>query len=184
MSEAEGSSPVFLEAGRVAKQLGVSSSGMRRLAVIYEEVHGDLPRKGLKDTDARLFPGEAVERLAVARQMVETERFGSIKEALEALEAGVRPDITIAGTLDNAARALSGEALELLLEELRGMRSELAELRPVRGEVQALREEVATLKALPPAEPSQPLTNSAADQETRHGPLVRFALWLESRFRE
>lgn len=183
MSEAEGSSPVFLEAGRVAKQLGVSSSGMRRLAVIYEEVHGDLPRKGPKDTDARLFPPNAVERLAAARQMVEAERFGSIKEALEALEAGVRPDITIADTLDTAARDLSGEALGLLLEELRGMRSELAELRPVRREVQALREEIATLKALPPAESVQPVTERAADQEARHGPLVRLALWFESRFR-
>jgi hypothetical protein len=64
-------------------------------------------------------------------------------------------------------------------KRLRAMRSELAELRPVRDEVQALREEVVTLKALPAAEPSAPI----AEADTRHGLLVRLALWLEGRLK-
>lgn len=168
--------PMIVEASAAAKQLGVSASGIRRLLVIYETAHGPLPRSGPKRMDPRILTLEVVERLGAARQLVEAERFKSIAEALQALEAGLKPDITIADTLDVAARDLSGEALGLLLEELQGIRSELAELRPVRGEVQALREEVSTLKALPaPAAVPEP--------ETQHGLLVRFALWLEGRFR-
>lgn len=172
--------PLIVEASAAAKQLGVSASGIRRLLVIYEKVHGPLPRSGPKKMDPRIISSEVVERLGVARQLVEAERFNSIAEALQALEDGLKPDITVADTLDTAARDLSGQALGLLLEEMRAMREELEYLRPVRTEVQALRDEVSTLKALPPAEPSP---EGTTEQEMRHGVLVRLALWLEGRFR-
>lgn len=59
-------------------------SGLRRYATLYEQVHGELPRR--PNTQSRLYPGEALERLAAARQLVETERAKSILEALQALE--------------------------------------------------------------------------------------------------
>lgn len=168
----------IVTAGEAAKRVGVSASGIRRLLVIYEEVHGELPRN--QATDARVISSEVVEQLAAARMLVEAGRFNSIKEALQALDNGLQPDITIADTLDTAARDLSGQALGLILEEMRAMHEELTYLRPVREEVQALRDEVATLKALPPAELSP---EGTTEQETRHGLLVRLALWLEGRFR-
>lgn len=73
-----------------ARLLEVSGSGLRRLAEIYAEVHGELPRddstKG--ERKARLWPAEALERLQAARALVQANRYPSIKEALEALEHG------------------------------------------------------------------------------------------------
>ena len=49
MSETdEKTTPHIIPAGEAARELGVSVSGLRRLIVIYEEVHGELPRKGAK----------------------------------------------------------------------------------------------------------------------------------------
>jgi hypothetical protein len=176
MGESEKADSYIVTPGQAAKRLGVSASGIRRLLVIYEDVHGELGRN--PDTKARVISSEVVEQLAAARLLVEAERFTSIKDALQALEAGLKPDITITDTLDTAASGLSGEALGLILDELRALGSELAELRPVRDEVQALREDVATLKALPAADTAS--GDDAAD--TRHGLLVRLAIWLEGRF--
>jgi hypothetical protein len=177
MGESEKADPYIVTPGQAAKRLGVSASGIRRLLVIYEDVHGELGRN--PDTKARVISSEVVEQLAAARLLVEAERFTSIKDALQALEAGLKPDITITDTLDTASHNLSGEALGLILDELRAVRSELAELRPVRDEVQALREEVVTLKALPAAD-TMPKEDETA---TGHGLLVRLALWFEGRFR-
>ena len=147
MSQDE-SLPMIVEASEAARQLGVSPSGMRRLLVIYEQVHGELPRKGPKETDARILSSEVVERLGAARGLVEQERFRSIAEALTALDAGLKPDLTVESTLDTPAKGLSGEALGLLLDELRAVRERLA---GVEEELSAVREELTTLKALPPA---------------------------------
>ena len=49
------------EAGAAAARLGVSPSGLRRYAAIYEELHGELPRK--VNTKSRLYPAEALERV-------------------------------------------------------------------------------------------------------------------------
>jgi phage gp37-like protein len=175
MGESEKADSYIVTPGQAAKRLGVSASGIRRLLVIYEDVHGELGRN--PDTNARVISSEVVEQLAAARLLVEAERFTSIKEALTALEQGLQPDITIADTLNTASRDLSGQALGLILDELRAVRSELAELRPVRDEVQALREEVVTLKALPAAD----TTPGDDTVDARHSLLVRLALWLERR---
>jgi DNA-binding transcriptional MerR regulator len=128
----------LLEAGAAAERLGVSPSGLRRYASLYEQVHGELPRK--VNTENRLYPGEALGRLAGARQLVETGRCKSILEALEALERGVRPDVVnTEGKMQGFG--MTGDASRALLEELRALRAELAELRA----------EVKEVTALPPA---------------------------------
>lgn len=128
----------LLEAGAAAEHLGVSASGLRRYATLYEQVHGELPRR--VNTKSRLYPGEALERLAAARRLVDAERCKSILEGLEALERGVQPDLP--GTEVQPVSSLGNDAAHTLLGEMRAMREELA----------ALRAEVRELKALPPAD--------------------------------
>ncbi len=128
----------LLEAGAAAERLGVSPSGLRRYASLYEQLHGELPRK--VNTENRLYPDEALERLATARRLVEVKRCKSILEALEALEQGVKPDLPAAEV--QVLVGLQGDAALALLEELRAVRSEVAEMRV----------EMQKLAALPPAD--------------------------------
>ncbi len=143
------------EAGAAAERLGVSPSGLRRYAALYEKVHGELPRK--VNTKNRLYPGETLERLAAAKQLVEAERYKSILEALEALEQGVRPDLPAA---EVQVVGVTGDAGKALLEELRAVRAELTEMRA----------EIRGLRALPPAA-------KVVDRST--GLLVRLAVRVE-----
>ncbi len=174
----DGGPVTLLEAGAAAEQLGLSPSGLRRVAAIYEAVHGELPRK--RDTKARLYPAEALERLTTARRLVEAEVYRSIGEALQALERGVPVDLT-AEPLEVApvrSQAVPNEALGVLLGELRGLREENAE---IRAELRALRSEVGELRRLPPA------SMVSRDDEPAvvevEGPFVRAARWLERRLR-
>lgn len=136
------------EAGAAAERLGVSASGLRRYASLYEQVHGELPRKGGKDDGPRLYPGEALERLAAAKQLVDAERCKSILEGLEALERGVRPDLP-AAEVQVMVGGMSGDAARALLEELRAVRAELVALREDNREMRA---ELQKMAALPPAD--------------------------------
>jgi DNA-binding transcriptional MerR regulator len=156
----------YVEPGEAARRLGVSPSGLRRVASAYEEVHGPLNRRG--GTGARLFTVEALERLAQARALVENGRYKSTVEALTGLEKGLEPEtpIEMTGHRPAALEAGTGEALAVLIAELRAVRDEVARLRAVVEDRNG--------SALPPGE-NVPLPE--------HGPLVRFALWLERRFR-
>lgn len=135
----------LLEAGAAAERLGVSPSGLRRYASLYEQLHGELPRK--VNTENRLYPDEALERLATARRLVEVKRCKSILEALEALEQGVKPDLPAAEV--QVVGGMTGDAALALLEELRAVRAELGALREDNREMQAKLERLA---ALPPAD--------------------------------
>jgi DNA-binding transcriptional MerR regulator len=137
--------PELYEAGVAAERLGVSPSGLRRYAALYEQVHGELPRK--HKTQNRLYPGEALERLAAAKQLVEAERYKSILEALEALEQGVRPDLPVVEV--QVGGGMTGDVARALLEELRAVRAELGALRE---DNQEMRAELQKLAALPPAD--------------------------------
>ncbi len=164
---------VMLEAGVAARRLGVSPSGMRRLAVIYEQVCGDLPRKSnaageVSHTSGRLYPGEALERLEAARAMVAAERYPTIREALHGLMRGEPADMPRG--VATGSQGGSGEALGALLAELREVRAELA----------ALRSEVATLRALPGGERLPAVEGRGAGED---GPAVRVVRWLERRLR-
>lgn len=128
----------LLEAGAAAEHLGVSASGLRRYAALYEQVHGELPRR--VNTKSRLYSSEALKRLAAARRLVDAERCKSILEGLEALEQGVQPDLL--GTEVQLVSSMGNDVAHTLLGEMRAMREELA----------ALRAEVRELKALPPAD--------------------------------
>lgn len=152
----------FTEPGEAARRLGVSPSGLRRLADAYEGVYGLLNRRG--GTGARLFTEEALERLAQARALVEIGRYKSTTEALVALERGLEPDLPadLAGTGRIGAEAATGEALGVLLGELRSLRAEVERLRVV-------------VEDKNPAQLSSNSPRPAAD----HGLIVRAALWLE-----
>lgn len=105
----------------VAELLGVSPSGLRRLATLYEGLYGPLPRDG---SGSRLWSQSVVERMEAARALVARGRAKSIQDALNAIEQG--------DTLPSeglAPRATQGEALGVLVDEVRAMRSELRELR-------------------------------------------------------
>lgn len=158
------SDDVLLEAGTAAEQVGVSASGLRRLAPIYEAVHGELPRK--PKSLNRLWPQTAVERLQRARQLVEAERYRTISDALTALVRGIEADeVELAPTAARVSPDATQKALELLTLEVR-----------------ELRQEVAGLKALP--------ASAAVDSkpvERQHGLMVRAAIRLETwlkRFRQ
>lgn len=157
------SDDVLLEAGTAAEQVGVSASGLRRLAPIYEAVHGELPRK--PKSLNRLWSQTAVERLQRARRLVELERYRTISDALTALARGLDVDeVELAPTAARTNPDATQKALEVLTAEVR-----------------ALRQEVAGLKALP-----APAANSQPDEQ-QHGLIVRLAIRLErwsKRFRQ
>ncbi len=147
---------VLLEAGAAADAVGVSASGLRRLAPIYEAVHGELPRKPRSNN--RLWPQIAVERLQRARLLVEQERHRTILDALTALARGVDDDdAELAPVSVRVGPDATQQAIAILTAEVRELRRELAELR-----------------ALPPA----PGRKEQGDQE-RPGLLVRAATAIE-----
>lgn len=144
------------EPGDAAHRLGVSASGLRRLAAAFEEVHGDLPRK--VGTKARLYPETALTKIAQARALVEAGRYKGNVEALDALKRGLEPGAP--GELTASADQATPQAFALFAQEQHDMRED----------IRAMRRELAELRGLPPA---------AAATEQEHGPLVRLALWLE-----
>jgi hypothetical protein len=160
---------VMFEAGAAAERLDLSASGMRRLAVIFEQVHGELPRKPdakgrVSESSGRLYSGEVLRQLETARAMVEAERYPTIREALQALLRGEPADLP--AEVGVGAQVNSAEAWRVVLGELREVRAELV----------ALRSEVATGRALPEGEQVAETTTGESS-----GVLVRVALWLEQR---
>ncbi len=138
----ENDSPLLLEPSAAMRQLGVSASGLRRLGQLYEQVHGQLPRKvkGSDRGNARLWPMEAIGRLRDARRLLEQGRSSSIVEALEALQQGVTPDDAPdwLEAPSMASQDATAQALRLLLEEVAALRAE----------VSAQRSEIADLKSV------------------------------------
>lgn len=172
------------DAATAAQAVGVSVSGLRRLAPIYEEVYGELPRGGKGSGDSpRLWPQDATARLFSARTMVAAGMHRSVRDALLALERGDAPptDAELAHHEGNVA-----EALGLVLAEVKEARSLNSALRV---ELQELRGQLAVLQSqkqpaeLPSAEPTvarEPVTTVTTAGDARGpGPLVRAATWLE-----
>ncbi len=131
----------------VATRLAVSSAGLRRLAAVYERVHGELgrdPRHG------RLWPQEAVERLERARGMVRDGQAVSVEAALTSLTFG-EP-----GADDPEPPALArapeeqdrDRALGAVVSELRALRWAVEELNQ---RLHALEEENRQLRASLPS---------------------------------
>lgn len=111
---------IYLGPKLVSQQLGVSPSGLRRLASIYESVHGDLPKDAM---GGRLWEPQAVARLEAAKALVDAGRVKSVREAL------VRPEESVASELEALPRKVDAfEALELVLAELRDLKAQVAVL--------------------------------------------------------
>lgn len=107
-----------------ATLLGVSPSGLRRLAEIYSAVCGELPRD--PRTRSRLWPEEALAELSGARELVLGNRAGSIREALESIRRGDNEPPSLdrrPGVEPNGAERAE------LVAELRELRSELGDIR-------------------------------------------------------
>jgi hypothetical protein len=144
--------------GAAASRLGVSGSALRRLSIAYEQVFGPLPEGG----SGRLWPVEAVERLAAARALLAAGRARSARDALEAVEAGAEVSPAAALEVSRDARVL-----EVIAARLEGVER-------LEREVEALRREVSELRALPPGE-----VETKAGARVAGGPLVRLAHRLE-----
>jgi hypothetical protein len=111
---------IYLAPKLVSEQLGVSPSGLRRLASIYESVHGDLPKDAM---GGRLWEPQAVARLEAAKALVNAGRVKSVREAL------VRPEESIVSELEALPRKVdASEALDLVLAELRDLRVQVTDL--------------------------------------------------------
>jgi AraC-like DNA-binding protein len=162
---------VFWSPGDVARHLGVSPSGLRRLAGVYAQVHGELPKDS--SGTSRQWPGEAVYRLEQARALMAAGQARSIKDALLAVEKGATPSADAALALGQDGRVI--EALGVVAARLEALQASNARLEL---EVEALRREVATSRALPEGEQG---TETVTGESS--GVLVRAARWLERKLR-
>ena len=81
--EGEGPEQRLVISSVAANKLGISKASLNRMAPIYEQVHGELPRGG---RHVRLWPLEAIERIQSARRAVKERRVESIEAALRGLE--------------------------------------------------------------------------------------------------
>ncbi len=153
--------------GDVARRLGVSPSGLRRLAGVYAQVYGDLPKDS--SGTSRQWPGEAVYRLEQARALMAAGQARSIKDALLAVESGATPSADAALALGQDGRVV--EALGVVAARLEAI---LESNRRLEAEVEALRREVATARALPEGEQGAETVTGESS-----GVLVRVATWLE-----
>ncbi len=124
-------------AADVAKQLGLGLSELQRIANIYEWVYQDLPRD---PSGERLWPREAVERLAAAHRLVRAKRAMSIKEALLATKRGVQGSQTQAKAVPAAPSQAAIRSLEVMLKsvlaELQALKQEMAEIRAQTAAIQ------------------------------------------------
>jgi hypothetical protein len=163
MTDAE----VVMSPGEAARVLGVSPSGLRRLAVVYGEVYGELEKDA--GGTSRVWPQEAVVRLQQARALMAAGQARSIKDALRAVEGGAVPRAEVIATGGDVAATLRVVAarLEALQDSNRRLEAEVA----------ALRAEVGNLRALPGAE--SPTTG----QPPGDGLAVRTARRLEQLLR-
>jgi hypothetical protein len=130
---------VVLSPGEAARVLGVSPSGLRRLAVVYGEVYGALQKDASQTS--RVWPQEAVVRLQRARALMAAGQARSVRDALVAVEGGAAAPVEMAVSDGRVEAALGVVAtrLEAVLDSNRRLEAEVA----------ALRAEVAA-KALPP----------------------------------
>lgn len=150
----------YLDAATAAAAVGVSTSGLRRLAPIFEQVYGVLPRSGKGSGDSpRMWSLEAVNRLSTARRMVETGQHRSVRTALEALQ-GVESTGDGLEVPQIGSQPTDRQLLEVLVNEVRVLRSEVETLR-------------ASGRALPQAVTTEPVAGD------RPGLLVRLAVRID-----
>lgn len=178
---------VVLTPSAAARQLGVSPSGLRRLAGVYGDLYGDLPKDS--SGTSRVWPQEAVTRLERARALLAAGHARSIKDALLAVEGGVAPPVEAAVALGQEGRVI--EALGVVAARLEALQASNQRLE---AEVGELRSELAAARALPGGERAatgaeggdvakMPGESPGAAEGSADGPVVRAARWLERRLR-
>jgi hypothetical protein len=79
----EGSEQRVMKSSAAANKLGISKSRLNRLAPIYEQLYGELPRGG---RNVRFWPLEAIERIRKARLAVGEGRAVNMEAALRGFE--------------------------------------------------------------------------------------------------
>ena len=120
--EGEGSEQQVVKSAVAAHKLGISKTRLNRLAPIYEQVHGELPRGG---RHARLWTLDAIERVRSALLAVEEGRALNVEAALRGFEIPEDTEsrqmpVRILGESPETLAPLS--ALEELTEELHALR--------------------------------------------------------------
>jgi hypothetical protein len=180
MADAE----VVLTPGAAARRLGVSPSGLRRLAVVYGELFGELQKDA--GGTSRVWPREAVMRLQAARALMAAGQARSVRDALVAVEGGAAPRVEVATAGGDVAAALGVVASRL--------EAVLASNERLEAEVAALRSEVEAVRALPASErpaaveggggsAESPGDGGGAAAASSDGPVTRVVRWLERRLR-
>src|SRR5215216_6764036 len=157
--EGEGSEQQVVKSVAAAHKLGISKSHINRLAPIYEQVHGELPR-GRRH--ARLWTLDAIERIRSALLAVEEGRALNVEAALRGFEA---PENTESRHM---SVRISGEAPETLapLSALEELARELHALREVvENQGMLLRDQAHRLKRLETAS-QLPVTSTEAPKKT------------------
>ena len=169
-----GAVEVVLSPGEAARRLGVSPSGLRRLATVYAGVYGPLPKEA--GGTSRIWSTEAVGRLERARALMAAGQARSIADALRAVEGGAVATSAAALSLGRDGRVV--EALGVVSAQLEAV---VESNRRLEREVEALRSEVGELRRLPPSSTVSRDDEAAAGGV--EGPFVRAARWLERRLR-
>lgn len=167
-----------------AKQIGVSVSTLRRLATIYESVHGALPWEGEENGGGRLWTDEAVERVAAAKALVAEGRSKSIDNALRALKGGVEPPMTgpLARPEPDIVAALAA-IVEPLVSEVTALRGEVAELKASQRQLLSHTASADGTDVNSPDQAGGERVEPHEPTSTAHGVVVRTAMRLERLWR-
>jgi len=138
MSQPEGEG-VLLPPAEAMRVLGVSASGLRRYASIYENIHGPMPRD---NQSRRLWNREAVDALRAAKGLVDAGKVSSIGQALEGLQDASQTMLEAAA---NLSAKPTDEALSRLLEKLGSVENLEQEVRLLREQVERQNDLIAEL---------------------------------------
>ncbi len=186
---------------QAAQQLEVGAAMLRRYAQTLERLTGrDIPHTR---RDGRRFSAEHITTFQKARALIDANTGLSVEAALRAVLSGGATDVIPANVhsseLDTIAliNALRDAVTEPLVAELRELRQEVRELQQARelppaapeDKLEGIRESLERLERTQLVEPEtfkqikQLDKLEAAARETaqtsKHGPVVRLALWLE-----
>jgi hypothetical protein len=168
-------------AKETARALGLGAAMLRRYASTYEAVSGDSIT--VHRRDGRLFTEEQVQVLTAARSLVmttnvdvETAVRGALDKPLEVAPVALAQSSALGSevlikTLTDAQR----EANAPLLGELRSIRAALERLETSQTTQLVEPETAARVKQLD----NLAATARETAETSEHGPVVRFALWLE-----
>ncbi len=147
MSQPDGEG-VLLPPAEAMRVLGVSASGLRRYASIYEGIHGDMTRD---NQGRRLWNRQSVDALRAAKGLVDAGKVVSIGAALEGLQDAPQTMIEAAA---NLSAKPTDEALNRVLEKLNSVSRLELEVQLLREQVEkqnALMEQLVEQRVLPPS---------------------------------